>query len=133
MSALRFVHRVHNVKLRQPLVPDLAPDKVVRDDSHRLAARLQHCVREHTHQTHIAAAIHQPNVASHQFRAHLLSGSAVLWAAAGTGAAENADSSHAAILRLAAANEGNTSEHIRHGYLAKGSVKGSVDPPRTEK
>src|ERR1019366_2050700 len=97
---LAFVHRVHNVKLRQPLVPDLAPHKVFGDDSHRLAARPQHRVREHTHQTHIAAAVHQANVASHQFRSHILGGSAVLRAAAGTGTAENADSSHLVILSL---------------------------------
>jgi hypothetical protein len=52
------------------------------------------------HQTHIAAAVHQSNISSHQFRSHFLSGSAVFRTATLTGAAENADSFHAGILNL---------------------------------
>src|ERR1035441_1510959 len=92
------------MEFREPVVTDLKRHKVLRDDSHGLAARPQHRVREHTHQTHIAAAVHQSNVSSHQCRAHLLGGGAVLGAAAGTGAAENADSFHAAILNFASAS-----------------------------
>src|ERR1035437_7343904 len=101
---LAFVHRVHNVKFRQSLVPDLALHKVFGDDSHCLAARPQHRVREHTHQTHVAAAVYQADVAPCQFHCKLLGGSAVLGAAPLTGAAENADSFHAAILKLAFVN-----------------------------
>ena len=50
--------------------------------------------------THIAAAVHQSNVPSYQFRSHLLSGSTVFRSAILTGAAENANSSHAGILNL---------------------------------
>src|ERR1017187_1818318 len=117
---LAFVHRVHNVKLSQPLVPDLSLHKVFGDDSHRLAARPQHCVREHTHQTHIATAIYQSNVASHQFRSHILGGSAVLRAVPGTRPAENADSFHPAILSLDFTTEG---AQIGNGYLANGFTR----------
>src|SRR5208282_4172420 len=110
-----------NMEFRQPLVTDLAPHKVFRDDANRLAARPQHRVREPTHQSHIAAAVHQSNVAPCQFCSKLLGGSAVLGAAAGTGAAENADSFHAGILNLASpttlSQADVSSLSIEWGYL----------------
>src|ERR1019366_6470088 len=78
--------------------------EVLWDDANHFAALPQHRVRKHTHETDIAAAVHQSGAATCQFRAHFLGSSAVLRAAAGTGAAENADSSHAAILKLAFVN-----------------------------
>src|ERR1035438_7541353 len=97
---LALVHGADDVELREPVVPDLPRHNVLWNDSHRLAARPQHGVRDDTHQTHIAPAVPQPNISSHQFPTHLLSGSAVFGAAALTGAAENTDSSHADILNF---------------------------------
>jgi CHASE3 domain sensor protein len=53
--------------------------------------------RDPAHPTHIAAAVHQSTVPSYQFRSHFPSGTALPWSATSTGAAENADSFHAAI------------------------------------
>src|ERR1700735_3314859 len=94
------------MELREPLVPDLPRHKVFRDDSLRLATSLPHGVRDNPHQTHVAAAVHQSNFPSHQFRSHLLGGSAVFRTATRTGAAENADSFHAVILNLNSTSEG---------------------------
>ena len=63
---LAFVHGAHHVKLRQPVVPDLAFHESFWNDSNRLAAHPQHRVGEHAHQTHIAAAVNEPEVATHQ-------------------------------------------------------------------
>ena len=79
---------------------DLQRQQVSGDDSLHLATSLQHRVRDYAHQTHIAAAVDQSNVSSYQFPTHLRSGSAVLRTATLTGAAENADSFHAAILNF---------------------------------
>src|ERR1700735_2739599 len=98
------------MELREPLVPDLPRHKVFRDDSLRLATSLPHGVRDNPHQTHVAAAVHQSNFPSHQFRSHLLGGSAVFRTATRTGAAENADSFHAVIL-----NRNSTSEEQPRG------------------
>src|SRR6202040_3584756 len=84
----------------ESVVADLPRHEVLRDDTHRLAARPQYGVRDHTHQAHIAAAVHQSNVPSYQFRTHLLGGSAVLRTATLTGAAENANSFHTIILNF---------------------------------
>jgi hypothetical protein len=73
---------------------------VFRYDSLCLAACPQHGVRDNPHQTHIAAAVDQSNLSSHQFRCHFLSGISVFRTATLTGAAENTDSFHAAILNL---------------------------------
>jgi hypothetical protein len=91
------------VELAQPPVTDLPPHDVLGYDPLRLAARPQHGVREHPHQTNVAAAVDQPDVSAHEFRTQLLGGGAVLGAATGTGAAEDADSFHAAILSAASA------------------------------
>jgi hypothetical protein len=68
---------------------------VFRHDSLHLAARPQQGIGNHTHQTHIAAAVHHPDLSTHQFRSHFLSGSTVFGTATRTGAAENTDSPHA--------------------------------------
>ena len=93
------------MEFREPLVADLSRQEVLRDHSYRLTAHPQHGVRDHAHQTHIATAVHQTNVPSYQFRGHLLGSNAVFRTATLTGAAENADSSHAVILNLASAND----------------------------
>src|ERR1700687_6512195 len=103
---LALVHGADAMEFRQSVVPDLTRHEVLRDAPPRLAARPQHGVREHPHQAHIAATVDQPDVAPCQFRCKLLGGSAVLGAAPRTGAAEKADSDHAALLSLAAANAG---------------------------
>jgi hypothetical protein len=43
----------------------------------RLATRLQHGVREHAYQAHIAAAVHQTDIPTHEFRTQFLGGIAV--------------------------------------------------------
>ncbi len=93
------------MEFRQPLLPDLQRHQVSGDDSLHLAASFQHGVGYHTHQTHTSAAVDQSNVSSYQFLTHLLGGSAVLRTATLTGAAENADSFHAAILNFGWGNE----------------------------
>jgi hypothetical protein len=90
------MHGVDYVELRQPVVPDLSCHRVLRDDPLCLAARPQHRIREHAHQTHIAAAIDQPDVAPCQFSAQFLGSGAVIGAAPCAG---TADSFHGAILR----------------------------------
>src|SRR5208337_5539245 len=103
---LAFVHRAHDVELGKPVVPDLSCHELLWDDANHFAARPQNGVREHTHQAHVTAAVHQTDFPAHEFRTQFLGGSAVLRTAAGTGAAENADSFHAPILNLASAIKG---------------------------
>ena len=64
-------------------MPDLQRHKMFRDDSLRLTARFQHSVRDNPHPIHIAAAVRQSNIPSHQFRSHFISGSTVLGTATG--------------------------------------------------
>ena len=107
------------MELGQPVVADLSCQEVLRDDSHRLAIGLQHRVREHAHQTDIAATINQPYLPAHELCTQFLGGGSVLGAIARTGAAENADSSHAAILSVASTTEalddGQESGHVVAG------------------
>jgi hypothetical protein len=98
-------------------VPDLTCHQVLWDDSHCFASRPQHGVREHTHQTHISAAINQPCIPAHEFRTHRLSGSAVFRVAPLTGTAEDADSFHADILKLAFVNARLNARHFKNGVL----------------
>jgi hypothetical protein len=85
-------------ELAQPPVPDFPRHETLRDDPLRLPTRLQHGVCEHPHQTNVAAAVHQFDVGPCQFRSKFLGGGSVFGAATGTGAAEDADSFHAAIV-----------------------------------
>src|ERR1039458_3845075 len=85
---LALVHRADDMEFREPRVPDLTHHQVFRDDSLRLASRLQYGVRQHTHQTHIAAAVHQTDIPTREFRAQFLGGSAVLGTASLTGTKE---------------------------------------------
>src|ERR1017187_10458635 len=85
---------------------------MLRNDSHCLAARLQHRVREHTHQADLAAAVHQSNRSSHQLRTQLLSGSAGFRVTAGMFAAVQTNSVHAAILGSRSQHMGKTGSTI---------------------
>jgi hypothetical protein len=109
------------MELREPLVPDIPRHEVFRNNALHLAARPQHRIRDNPHQTHVAAAVHQADVSPHQFGSHLLGGSAVLWAATRTGAAENADSFHAVILNLGFARERESipEDAQRKGWIRK--------------
>ena len=48
------------MEFREPVAPDLPCHEALRDDPLRLPARLQHGVREHSHQAHVAATVASP-------------------------------------------------------------------------
>src|SRR5258705_10539212 len=62
IQALRSCIEWTTCSFVSPSLPDLPCQKVFRHDSLHVAARPHHGICNHTHQTHIAAADHQPDL-----------------------------------------------------------------------
>ena len=58
MSALRSCIERTTWSLVSPLCPDLPRHEAFWDNADRLAASLEHGIREHSHQTHAGAAVY---------------------------------------------------------------------------
>src|SRR5262245_323754 len=88
---LAVVHRVHDAKIGQGTMRELARDQRVRDHANRVTARLEHGVSNDTHEVNAASAKDETNSSPHHLTAKLYRRLCVLWVVPRTGSAEHAD------------------------------------------
>ena len=88
---LAVVHRVHDTKIGQRAMRELARDQRVRDHANRVTAGLEHGVGDDTHQANAASAKHETNVSPHHLTAKLYCRLSVLRVVPRSGSAEHAD------------------------------------------